>query len=301
MTDQNGQPLPSASILAVHVSSDTQYGTTTRSNGRYNFTGLRVGGPYEITVSFVEYQTEKLTIDRLQLGEAYSLDVKLSETTIELSSVTVTANRSAIINVNHTGSAQNVTTRQIEEVPTISRSFSNFAKLPPLFSGTNYSAAGKNNRYNNIQIDRTQYNDLFGLAGTGTPGGQTGTNTISLDAIQEFQVVIAPYDIRLGGFTGGDINAITRSGTNEFHGSVYGYGRNQSLVGNKLGVIDKPANDFKDYQYGFRLGGPIERDKKFFFVNGEITGYNEPLSNQSLTAIPQLLHNRFRVLWQAEE
>ncbi len=156
MTDQNGQPLPSASILAVHVSSDTQYGTTTRSNGRYNFTGLRVGGPYEITVSFVEYQTEKLTIDRLQLGEAYSLDVKLSETTIELSSVTVTANRSAIINVNHTGSAQNVTTRQIEEVPTISRSFSNFAKLPPLFSGTNYSAAGKNNRYNNIQIDRTQ-------------------------------------------------------------------------------------------------------------------------------------------------
>ncbi len=142
---------------------------------------------------------------------------------------------------------------------------------------------------------------MFGLAGTGTPGGQTGTNTISLDAIQEFQVVIAPYDIRLGGFTGGDINAITRSGTNEFHGSVYGYGRNQSLVGNKLGVIDKPANDFKDYQYGFRLGGPIERDKKFFFVNGEITGYNEPLSNQSLTAIPQLLHNRFRVLWQAEE
>ena len=287
VTDQNDQPLPSASILAVHLPSGTQYGTTTRSNGTYNFTGLRVGGPYEITVSFVGYQTQKLKIDRLQLGEAYTLNVKLSETTIELSSVTVTANKSAIINVNHTGSAQNVSTRQIEEIPTISRSFSNFAKLSPLFSGTGYSAAGKNNRYNNIQIDGTQYNDLFGLAGTGTPGGQTGTNPISLDAIQEFQVVIAPFDVRLGGFTGGGINAITRSGTNEFHGSAYAYGRNQSLVGNKLGGIDKPANDFKDYQYGFRLGGPIQRDKIFFFVNGEITGYNQPLSNLSLNSNTQ--------------
>ncbi len=294
VTDQNGNPLPAASILAVHEPSGTQYGTTTRENGKYNLPGLRVGGPYELTISFVGYKTQKHTIQRLQLGETYSLNIKLSETAIELSNVMVSAKRSAIINENRTGSVQNVTAKQIEEIPTISRSFSNFAKMSPLFSGTGYSAAGQNNRFNNIQIDGTQYNDLFGLAGTGTPGGQTGTNPISLDAIQEFQVVIAPFDVRLGGFTGGGINAITRSGTNEYHGSAYAYGRNQSLVGNKLGGVDQPVNDFKDEQYGIRLGGPIVKDKAFFFVNGELTGYNQPLSNLSLTGTTDSVAQRIQ-------
>ncbi len=288
ITDQNGEPLPSASIIAVHEPTGTQYGTTTRENGDYNFTAVKVGGPYEITVSYVGYKTQKLKIDRLHLGEAYSLDVKLSETTIELSSVTVSANRSAVINENRTGSSQNVTAKQIEAIPTVSRSFANFAKMSPMFSGANdqaagSQAAGRSNRYNNIQIDGTQYNDLFGLGSSGTPGGQASTNPISLDAIQEFQVVIAPFDVRLGGFTGGGINAITRSGTNEFHGSVFGYGRNQSLVGNKYEGIDKPLSDFKEWQYGFRLGGPIMKDKIFFFLNGEITGRNQPEPNVALT------------------
>ncbi len=289
VTDQNGEPLPSASIIAVHEPTGTQYGTTTRSNGNYNFTAVKVGGPYEITVSYVGYKTQKLTIDRLHLGEAYTLDVKLSETTIELSSVTVSANRSAVINENRTGSAQNVTAKQIADIPTVSRSFANFAKMSPMFSGANdqargSQAAGRSNRYNNIQIDGTQYNDLFGLGSSGTPGGQASTNPISLDAIQEFQVVIAPFDVRLGGFTGGGINAITRSGTNEFHGSVFGYGRNQSLVGKNYDGKDKPVGDFKEWQYGFRLGGPIQRDKIFFFLNGEITGRNEPEPNVSLSS-----------------
>jgi hypothetical protein len=286
ITDQNGNPLPGATVIAVHTPSGTQYGTTTRLDGKYNFNAVRVGGPYEVTISYVGYTKQTHTIDKLSLGQNYSLDVKMAETTIELSGVTVTADRNAIISESRTGSSQSVSTKQIEEVPTISRSFQNFAKLSPMFSGLSSSAAGRSNRYNNIQIDGTQYNDLFGLGSSGTPGGQAGTNPISLDAIQEFQVVIAPFDVRLSGFTGGGINAITRSGTNQYHGSVFGYGRNQSLVGKKYDGNDDPVSDFKEWQYGFRFGGPISKDKVFFFVNGEITGRNSPSPNLALTAGP---------------
>ncbi|MHB8842665.1 MAG: TonB-dependent receptor, partial [Candidatus Aquicultor sp.] len=286
VTDQNGDALPAASIIAVHVPTGTQYGTTSRNDGKYNLIGLKVGGPYEITVSYVGYQKQTHTINKLELGQSFSLNIKMAETAVEISGVTVTADRNAIISDARTGSSQNVSSKQIEEVPTISRSFQNFAKLSPMFSGQNLQAAGRSNRYNNIQVDGTQYNDLFGLGSSGTPGGQAGTNPISLDAIQEFQVVIAPYDVRLGGFTGGGINAITRSGTNEFHGSAFVYGRNQDLVGKYYNNIKNPVNDFKEWQYGFRLGGPIMKDKIFFFVNGELTGRNEPTSNLSLSTGP---------------
>ncbi len=286
ITAQNGEPLPSASILAVHLPTGTQYGTTSRANGRYNFAGLKVGGPYEITVSYVGFKTQKQTINKLALGQDYTLDIKLAETSVELGTVTVVSDKNAIISDNRTGSAQNVSSKQIEDIPSISRSFATFAKMSPLFSGLNYQAAGRSNRYNNIQIDGTQYNDLFGLGSSGTPGGQAGTNPISLDAIQEFQVVIAPYDVRLGGFTGGGINAITKSGTNEFHGSVFGYGRNQDLVGKNYNGSNNPVSDFKNWQYGFDLGGPIQKDKIFFFLNGEITGYNQPTPNLALTTGP---------------
>ena len=125
-------------------------------------------------------------------------------------------------------------------------------------------AAGRNNRYNNIQIDGTQYNDLFGLGSTGTPGGQTGANPISMDAIQEFQVVIAPFDVKYSGFTGAGINAITRSGTNDFQGSAYFYGRNQNFVGLSPDTLKQKYATFNDDQYGIRLGGPIVKDKLFF-------------------------------------
>jgi outer membrane receptor protein involved in Fe transport len=283
VTDQSGNALPGATVIAVHVPSGTQYGTTSRPDGKYNFSAVRVGGPYQVTVSFVGYQKQTHDIDKLVLGQNYSLDVQLSETSIELSGVTVSANRTAIINNNRTGSSQNVSTRQMEELPTINRTFASFAKMSPMFSGQNYQAAGRSNRYNNVQIDGTQYNDLFGLGSSGTPGGQAGTNPISMDAIQEFQVVIAPFDVRLGGFTGGGINAITRSGTNEYHGSVFGYGRNQSLVSKNYDGMNDPVSDFKEWQYGFRFGGPIMKDKVFFFVNAELTGHNEPLPNLSLS------------------
>ena len=283
VTDQSGNPLPGATVIAVHVPSGTQYGTTSRPDGKYNFSAVRVGGPYQVTVSFVGYQKQTHDIDKLVLGQNYSLDVQLSETSIEISGVTVSANRTAIINNNRTGSSQNVSARQMEELPTIDRTFASFAKMSPMFSGQNYQAAGRSNRYNNVQIDGTQYNDLFGLGSSGTPGGQAHTNPISMDAIQEFQVVIAPFDVRLGGFTGGGINAITRSGTNQYHGSAFGYGRNQSLVSKNYNGMNDPVSDFKEWQYGFRFGGPIMKDKVFFFVNAEFTGHNEPIQNLALS------------------
>ncbi|MHB8337144.1 MAG: TonB-dependent receptor [Ignavibacteriaceae bacterium] len=282
VVDQSGSPLPSANIVAVHVPTGTQYGTTSRLNGKFNILGLKVGGPYKITVSYVGYKTETRDNIYLELGENLTLNFTMSTSEVKLSAVEVTAQKNPIISNDRTGSFQNVNAKQIQEVPTISRTFQSFAKLSPLFSGTSLSAAGRNNRYNNIQIDGTQYNDLFGLGSSGTPGGQTGSNPISLDAIQAFQVVIAPYDVRYGGFTGGGINAITRSGTNDFVGSVYGFGRNQALVGLSPDTNKTKLANFSEYQYGFRLGGPIMRDKLFFFTNLELTQHTTPLSNTAL-------------------
>ncbi len=291
ITDQNGAPLPAASIIAVHVPTGTQYGTSSRNDGRYNLLGLKVGGPYKLTVSFVGYGTQTKENIQLGLSEELTVNFKLAESTIELSGVTVVGEKSKILNVNRTGAAQNVSVKDIETLPTINRQFQDFAKLSPQASGTNSQIAGRSNRFNNIQIDGTQHNDLFGLGSTGTPGGQTGTTPISLDAIQEFQVVVAPFDVRFGGFTGGGINAITRSGTNQFHASAFGFGRNQGLVG-KAGFIntgndaDKDFPDFDEYQYGVRIGGPIQKDKIFFFVSGERDTRTQPISNLALSAGP---------------
>ena len=294
VVDQNGNPLPGANIIAVHEPSGTQYGSTSRSDGRYNLVGLRTGGPYKVTVSYVGYTSQVEEGFSLALSQNLRIDFKLPEQAVQLSGVTVTAEKGAVMSQARTGSDQNVSARQIQEIPTISRAFQDFAKMSPLFSGINSQVAGRKERYNNIQIDGSSYNDLFGLGSTGLPAGQTGNTGISLDAIQEFQVVVAPFDVTYGGFTGGGINAITRSGTNNFAGSAYFFGRNQSLVGDDYDGTH--TNDFKDYQYGFRLGGPIQKDKLFFFLSGEMTNYSYPSVNNALTSGPSNvmdLTNRF--------
>lgn len=285
--DGKGDPLPGANIIAVHIPSGTQYGTTSRIDGKYNLNGLRPGGPYSVKVSFVGYKPQETEVPSLQLGQNLNLDFTLYESTVELGAITVVGEKNSILSSNRTGATQNVTLRDIQLIPSISKNFGDFAKLSPQANGNSSSIAGRNNRYNNIQIDGTQYNDLFGLGSTGTPGGQTGTNPISIDAIQEFQVIVAPYDVRYSSFTGGGVNAITRSGTNQWTGSVFGYGRNQSLVG-KAGFksTDTEYPEFKQYAYGFRLGGPIMKDKLFVFLNGEGTKREDPLSNISLTSGP---------------
>jgi len=284
ITDENGQPLFAATIIAVHLPTGTPYGTTSRDNGNFNLLGLRVGGPYSLKISYVGYHTETRDSIWLQLGQNLTVNFKLIPETVQLGEVSVIGQRSSIINNNRTGSAQNVSNRQIQQIPTINRNLQDLIKLSPLFSGVTYQAAGRNNRYNNIQLNGTQFNDLFGLGSTGTPAGQAGANPISLDAIQEFQIVIAPYDVRYGGFTGGGINAITRSGANTFEGSLYGFGRNQSFVGLSPDSKKEKFQNFSNFQEGFRLGGPIAEDKLFFFINGELTQYTYPWANLSLTS-----------------
>jgi len=290
VVDANADPLPGANIIAVHIPSGTQYGTTSRVDGKYNLNGLRTGGPYKVTVSFVGYTPQVFDGAMLQLGQNLKADFTLYDEAVELGDITVVGEKNAIISSNRTGAGQNVTAKDIELIPSIGKNFGDFAKLSPQANGNTSSIASRNNRYNNIQIDGTQYNDLFGLGATGTPGGQSGTTPISIDAIQEFQVIVAPYDVRYGGFTGGGINAITRSGTNRWTGSIFGYGRNQSFIGNGGFITDNPVTEvneqeypeFKEYAVGFRLGGPIIKDKLFFFANGEITRKDQPLSNISL-------------------
>ncbi|MEN3038606.1 MAG: TonB-dependent receptor [Candidatus Kryptonium sp.] len=276
VTTQAGEPLPGANIVAVHEPSGTVYGSISRIDGRYNLVGLRVGGPYTITVSYVGYAQQRIENVILALGQNLELNFRLAEQAVQLGEVEVIGERAGIINAARTGPATNVLRQQIEVLPTISRSFQDYYKLSPYFVG--YSAAGRNNRYNNIQIDGANYNDLFGLGGTGAPAGQANVTPISLEAIEEFQIVIAPYDVRQSGFTGGGVNVITRSGTNRFSGSAFYYGRNQNFIGRSPDTLRRKYPDFTDYQAGFRIGGPILRNRIFFFVNGELTRYSSPLN-----------------------
>lgn len=275
VTDQKGEALPAASIIIEHMPSGTQYGTTSRNDGKFNLLGLRTGGPYTITVSYVGYTTQKLEQQFLELGQTLKVDFMLPETAVELKDVTIVAEKNPILSEGRTGASTNVSRDQIDKLPTITRSFEDFYKLSPLFSGSN--AAGRNSKYNNIQIDGSNYNDLFGLGGT-TPGSQSRVTPISLDAIEEFQIAVSPFDIRQGGFTGAGINAITRSGTNNYHGSGFYFGRNQDFVGKSPDTNKTKLAEFTDYQAGFRVGGPIITNKLFFFANGEITRYKQPLT-----------------------
>ena len=286
VVDKAGKPLQGATIQVKHEPSGTKYGNTTRAGGLYNVQNLRVGGPYTVQVSFVGFASQTKSNLYLELGQNFQIDFVLLENTTELGQVVITGDKNAILSSSRTGAQTTVSKIQIESFPTVARSFQDFSKFTPQFSGAANnanSAAGRNNRFNNIQIDGTSYNDLFGLAANGTPGGQASTNPISLDAIDQFQVVIAPYDVRQGGFTGGGINAITRGGTNKFSGSVYAYGRNENFVGYSPDTLHAKYAEFKEYQTGIRLGGPIIEDKLFFFVNAELTKRTSPLENIAIT------------------
>jgi len=274
--DQKGEPLVGANVVAVHEPSGSTFGAASRNDGRFNIPGVRVGGPYTITATYIGYKTDKQENVYLSLGQDLKIDFTLVEEAVELGEIVTVAERDAILSASNVGTATNVTTAQIERLPTITRTIRDFARLTPqapsAAGGT--SIAGKNNKYNNFQVDGAILDDSFGLDEEGFPTGQVSAQPISLDAIQEFQVQITPYDVRAGSFAGGLINAITRSGTNQFTGSGYFFGRNESLVGD---LRKKDFGDFKDFQGGFRFGGPIIQNKVFFFVNGEIRRREQPV------------------------
>jgi len=278
ITDSEGTPLPGVEVTAVHQPTGTVFSTVTRSDGRFFIPAVKVGGPYEVTAVLEGFKTEKKSGIRIKLGETKDLKFAMTLETIDAGEIVVTAS-DPIINPSRTGASQNVTEELIESLPSISRQISDFTRMAPQFTSADevdgaFSAAGRSSRYNNIQIDGAQNNDLFGLGDTGAPGGQALTTPISLDAIQEFQIVLAPYDVRQGVFTGGGVNVITKSGTNDFHGSAYWYGRNESLVGN--GPDNEEFAEFTEKIMGATFGGAILKDKLFFFASFETSKKTVP-------------------------
>jgi len=276
VTDQDGNPLPGANVVATHEPSGTTQGAATRSDGRFNLSNLRPGGPYTVTATFVGFQSQTEEGIRLELGQEVSLNFTLVDEAIELDDIIEVIGRvDPVLSPGRTGAARNISSIEIENIPSIQREIWDYTRLTPQISGLN--VAGRNNRYNSIQVDGAVLNDVFGLPATGTPGGQANANPISMDAIEEFQVNIAPYDVRESGFTGGSINAITRSGSNTLEGSAYFYGRNQSFIGSTLDGQEVEVDEFRETQTGFRLGGPIVEDQAFFFVSGEVKRRSDPM------------------------
>ncbi|MCB0553394.1 MAG: TonB-dependent receptor [Phaeodactylibacter sp.] len=281
--DANGESLIGANILAVHEPSGTTYGTATDIDGNYRIPGMRVGGPYRITISYTGYSEKVYENVFLRLGESKKLDVMMEESAVSLEAIQVVA--TAGVTGQNSGASTQITTDEIDAMPTLNRDINDFLRLTPQATryGDGISFAGTNNRYNAIYIDGAVNNDVFGLASSGTNGGQTGISPFSIDIIDQFQVVLSPYDVTLGGFAGGGVNAVTKSGTNQFSGTAYYFVQNQDLVGktngvlaDRLGIDRTKVADFSQNLYGASLGGPIVKDKVFFFVNAEIQDDQTP-------------------------
>ena len=279
VTDSKGTPIGGASVVVKHVPTGFSTGTQTNNKGIYVIPNLKPGGPYTITISYTGLKNEVFDNINLTLGNNPDMNVALQGEDKSLKEVVVSAGRRGQVSGLTVGKAQMTT------LPTLGRSLSDFTRLTP--QSNNNSFAGSNFRYNNITLDGAMNNDAIGFSNSfggvsgggqsGTAGSGTRTNPYSLDVIQEVQVQLAPYDVKLGNFTGGSVNAVTKSGTNAFHGSVYGYGRNQTLMGKSPDAAKtKIGSDFYDYQYGGTLSGPIVKNKLFFIVNAEITRRQEP-------------------------
>lgn len=287
VTDAKGEALPGATVVAVHVPSGTKYGTVTNISGNYVFPAVRVGGPYKITVTFVGYKETIKEGVIANLGSPANVNVKLSEEGTQLDEVAVRSTRSSIFSSDRTGAATGVVKEQIQALPTISRSFNDITRLTPQGSSNTFNGApsfgGRSSNFNNITVDGAAFNNSFGLSGA--VGGQTNAQPISLDAIEQISVNIAPYDVREGSFTGAGVNMVTKSGDNEFRGSIYNFGRNLNYVGKKVlgesAPLDPVAQKFSVRNTGFRVGGPIIKDKVFFFLSAEQERRDDPGSTFS--------------------
>ncbi len=283
VTGEKGEGLPGASVQAIHVPSGSRYGVSTRLDGRYTIPNVRVGGPYLITVSFVGYKPSKVEVSELKLGVKAIQDFKLVGQNSQLQEVIVKSD--AVLNSQRTGAATNITSQQLAIMPTVTRGAFDFIRKDPTFS-ENGSFGGRNNQYNNFSVDGAIFNNPFGLDAA-RPGGQSDAEPISPDAIEQYQVASAPFDVTQAGFTGASVNAVTKSGTNDYHGTAYGFFRNQGLTGSKVAGANIFVPDLSQFQAGFSLGGKIIKDKLFFFANLEIDRRSD-LGSSFLAARPGL-------------
>jgi hypothetical protein len=254
-------------VSLVNTSTGARMQTSTNNFGRYNFENAAPGGPYTLEVRAIGYQPATKTGIMLTLGQRYVQDFQLEEQAVTLEELTVIAATNPLINAARTGPAQIVSDTSIQRLPLLGRDFTSLlATSPQVLRGA--QIGGQNNRFNTILIDGGVNNDLFGLSSSGTPGGSAGAKPISLEAVQEFQILVAPFDVRQGSFSGGLINGVTKSGSNEFHGSAFWYLQRPDLVGRD--TAQKLLSSFKIDQRGGTLSGPIIKDRLHFFVSADI-------------------------------
>ncbi|HET7789293.1 MAG TPA: TonB-dependent receptor [Gemmatimonadales bacterium] len=278
LIDETGAAVSGAVVALTNSSNGRRYEARSADDGRYFFENVDVGGPYALSVRGVGFEPVSASNITLNLGQRLVQDFTLKHAAVEVTGVTVTAEQNPLLSPSRTGPQTFVSESALANLPNLTRDFTTLVGTAPQAVGT--SIGNQNNRFNNIQIDGSVNNDLFGLASNGLPGGQANAHAISIEAVREFQVMIAPFDVRQGGFTGGLVNAVTKSGTNEFHGTAFGYLANQNLEGKD--TSGAKAADFSRDQYGFSLGGPIMRDKLHFFTAVELQSRAAPWGGQQI-------------------
>ncbi len=266
VVDDANMELEGANVVAVHVPTGTTYGVVTNQEGRFNMVNMRVGGPYTVSISYIGFNEQNFEDIFLTLGKSETISFAMIPDSQELDNVVVTASASDVFSSDRTGAKTTVGRRQLSTLPSISRSASDYTRLEP--TASNGSFGGRNDQFNNYSLDGAIFNNPFGLDAA-TPGGQTEAQPISIDAIEQITVSTAPYDVTQAGFTGASVNAVTKSGTNEFNGTLYGFYRNEDMTGSKIKGQSIFVPKLLQSQTGISIGGPIIKNKLFFFVNFE--------------------------------
>ncbi|HEV2290680.1 MAG TPA: carboxypeptidase regulatory-like domain-containing protein, partial [Gemmatimonadales bacterium] len=285
VTQAGGQPVEGATVIIINTSTGQRFQIQTRAGGRYSLENVPPGGPYTISARGVGFQPNNLSGVQLNLGQRFTHDFELTQAVVQVQELTINAAVDPLINKGRTGAASTISDSAIANLPTISRNFTDFVVTSPQVVATpngGPSIGGSNNRFNNIQVDGGVNNDLFGLGASGVPGGQVSARPVPLDAVKEFQVLVSPFDVRQGGFTGGLVNAITKSGTNDFHWDAWLSLQNQGLVGNDSS--GKGANTFSTTMFGGSISGPIVKNKAQFFVSADIQKKTLPYAGALLNA-----------------
>src|SRR4051812_41454412 len=287
VTDANGAPVEGAQVQVRNPRTGASAGGLTRANGQYNIQGVEPDPGYSLTVRRIGFEPQTQNNILVSLGQTTRTDFQLKQQSTVLETVTVSAEATPVINPSKTGTGTTVGDSLLRRLPTLNRNFADFVQLVPQVSTSTggLSGGGVNLRQNAIQIDGAASGDLFGLGTTGQPGAQANAKSIPLDAVKEYQVLLSPFDVRQGNFGGMLINAVTKTGTNEFHGATYGYTRNESLTRSQPYLAE-----FKQQQYGFSLGGPIIKNRLFFFVNPEWQKQNTPATGSYIGSPDQFVN-----------